>query len=73
MQSAPAIWAIARIWSLSSSTMLESVMEALAPQHSVLFGQSMGCPGGLHELIHQRGVLGVVEIGDPGGRASRHP
>ena len=43
--------------------MLESVMEKLAPQHSVLCGQSTGVgAGGLQQLVHQRGVLGVVEL-----------
>ena len=45
--------------------MLESVMEKLAPQHSVLCGHSTGvAPAASHEPVHQRGVLGVVEIGD---------
>ena len=74
MQSTPAACAMERIWSLRSTTMLESVMEKLAPQHSVLCGQSTAvAPAVSRSLSMSVGFSASSNCVTSGGRDSRQP
>ena len=74
MQSTSAACAIDRILSLSSKTMLESAMEKLAPQHSVLCGQSTTvAPAVSRSWSISVGFSASSNCVTSGGRDSRQP
>ena len=65
MHCAPARRAMSTSRWLSRLTTPLWVIERLAPQHSVLYGQSTGsAPKRGHQLVHRRGMLGIVEGDD---------
>ena len=74
MQSAPASLAIDRISLLSLRTMLTSVIEKPAPQHSVLCGQSTGvAPAVSMSWSISVGFSASSKLVISGGRESRQP